>query len=35
MKKLKSTKAFIDYLQIIEDGHENLEKYNPYEENKC
>ena len=35
MKKLKSTKAFIDYLQTNEDGHEHLEKYNPYEENKC
>ena len=29
IENLKTTKAFIDYLQTIDDVYENLEDYNP------
>ena len=29
IRKLKNPKAFIDYLQTIDNVYENLEKYNP------
>ena len=28
IKKLKYSKAFIDYLQTVDDAHQNLENYN-------
>ena len=28
IKKLKYPKAFIDYLQTVDDAHQNLENYN-------
>ena len=28
LKKLKYSKAFIDYLQTVDDAHQNLENYN-------
>ena len=33
-KKLKKTKAFIDYLQAIDDVYENLKEYNPTKKRK-
>ena len=32
--KLKNPKAFIDYLQTIDDVYENLEDYNPAKKRK-
>ena len=29
MKKLKTSKSFVDYLQTFDDVNENLEDYNP------
>ena len=33
-KKLKNSKAFIDYSQTIDDVYESLEKYNPTKKKK-
>ena len=34
IENLKTTKAFIDYLQTIDDVYENLEDYNPTKEKR-